>query len=98
MAAEESEEPTDTTKEDAPQDHVDTPNDDIQPEPETEPEPEPSTDFSGQIQELRDEISQVKAMLDAMGIGGGSMPEPESEPEGKTSYDSLFADEDDDNE
>ena len=84
-------EPTD----DKPQDHVDTPNDDINPEPDggDNATDDTSEDYGAQIQALRDEISQVKAMLDAMGIGHGEVAEPEEPADDRPhSYDDLFRD------
>ena len=82
---------------DKPQDHVDTPNDDITPD-SNEGDNAPADageDYGAQIQALRDEISQVKAMLDAMGIGHGEVAEPEEpEDDRPRSYDDLFRDDD----
>ena len=87
-------EPTD----DKPQDHVDTPNDDIQPAADDGGDntaADTGEDYGAQIQALRDEISQVKAMLDAMGIGRGEVAEPEEpEVDRPRSYDDLFRDDD----
>jgi hypothetical protein len=91
---------TDTTTEptdDKPQDHVDTPNDDINPEPdEVDNAPaDAGEDYGAQIQALRDEVAQVKAMLDAMGIGQGEVAEPEEPSDDRPrSYDDLFRDDD----
>lgn len=86
---------TDATS-DKPQDHVDTPNDDITPEPKDEGDNTPADageDYGAQIQALRDEVSQVKAMLDAMGIGQGEVAEPEEQTDDRPhSYDDLFRD------
>lgn len=87
-------EPTD----DKPQDHVDTPNDDIKPDPndgDKVPGADTGEDYGAQIQELRDEVAQVKAMLDAMGIGHGEVAEPEEPADDRPhSYDDLFRDDD----
>ena len=89
---------TDTTTEptdDNPQDHVDTPNDDINPEPDggDNTSADAGEDYGAQIQALRDEVAQVKAMLDAMGIGQGEVAEPEEPEDDKPhSYDDLFSD------
>ena len=92
---------TDTTTEptdDKPQDHVDTPNDDITPDPKDEEDNTPDDageDYGAQIQALRDEVAQVKAMLDAMGIGQGEVAEPEEPADDRPrSYDDLFSDDD----
>jgi len=86
---------TDTTS-DKPQDHVDTPNDDITPASENGGDNTPhdvGEDYGAQIQALRDEVSQVKAMLDAMGIGQGEVAEPEETSDDRPrSYDDLFSD------
>ena len=83
---------------DKPQEHVDTPNDDIKPDPndgDKAPGADPGEDYGAQIQALRDEISQVKAMLDAMGIGRGEVAEPEEPADDRPhSYDDLFRDDD----
>ena len=87
-------EPTD----DKPQEHVDTPNDDIKPDPndgDKVPGADTGEDYGAQIQELRDEVAQVKAMLDAMGIGHGEVAEPEEPADDRPhSYDDLFRDDD----
>ena len=87
-------EPTD----DKPQDHVDTPNDDIKPDPndgDKVPGADTGEDYGAQIQELRDEVAQFKAMLDAMGIGHGEVAEPEEPADDRPhSYDDLFRDDD----
>ena len=92
---------TDTTTEptdDKPQDHVDTPNDDIQPAADDSGDNTPADageDYGAQIQALRDEVAQVKAMLDAMGIGQGEVAEPEEPADDRPrSYDDLFSDDD----
>ena len=91
---------TDTTTEptdDKPQDHVDTPNDDITPEPDggDDTPADAGEDYGAQIQALRDEVAQVKAMLDAMGIGQGEVAEPEDPADDRPrSYDDLFSDDD----
>ena len=91
---------TDTTTEptdDKPQDHVDTPNDDINPEPDDgdNTPADAGEDYGEQIQALRDEVAQVKAMLDAMGIGQGEVAEPEEPADDRPrSYDDLFRDDD----
>jgi hypothetical protein len=91
---------TDTTTEpidDKPQDHVDTPNDDINPEPDEgdDTPADAGEDYGAQIQALRDEVAQVKAMLDAMGIGQGEVAEPEEPADDRPrSYDDLFSDDD----
>jgi hypothetical protein len=91
---------TDTTTEptdDKPQDHVDTPNDDINPEPDSgdNTPADAGEDYGAQIQALRDEVAQVKAMLDAMGIGNGEVAEPEEPADDRPhSYDDLFRDDD----
>ena len=95
--ADNEEKPTTTEPaDDKPQDHVDTPNDDIQPAANDGGDntaADTGEDYGAQIQELRDEVAQVKAMLDAMGIGHGEVAEPE-EPEDDRphSYDDLFRD------
>ena len=85
-------EPTD----DKPQDHIDTPNDDIKPDlndGDKVPGADAGEDYGAQIQELRDEVAQVKAMLDAMGIGHGEVAEPEEPADDRPrSYDDLFRD------
>ena len=87
-------EPTD----DKPQEHVDTPNDDIQPAADDGGDntaADDGEDYGAQIQELRDEVAQVKAMLDAMGIGHGEVAEPEEPADDRPrSYDDLFRDDD----
>ena len=98
MADTEEKTPTTTPAEDAPQEHVDTPNDDITPTPKDDGDNAPADtgeDYGAQIQALRDEISQVKAMLDAMGIGHGEVVEPEEPADDRPhSYDDLFRDDD----
>ena len=94
-----NEETTSTTEPgaDKPQDHVDTPNDDMNPAPDDGDNTpvDAVEDYGAQIQELRDEISQVKAMLDAMGIGHGEVAEPEEPADDRPrSYDDLFRDDD----
>ena len=82
---------------DKPQDHVDTPNDDIKPAPDDGDNTpvDAGEDYGAQIQALRDEVAQVKAMLDAMGIGHGEVAEPEEpEDDRPRSYDDLFRDDD----
>lgn len=83
---------------DKPQDHVDTPNDDIKPDSndgDKMPGADTGEDYGAQIQALRDEVSQVKAMLDAMGIGRGEVAEPEEPADDRPrSYDDLFRDDD----
>ena len=90
-----NEETTSEPTDEKPQDHVDTPNDDINPEPDDgdNTPADAGEDYGAQIQALRDEVAQVKAMLDAMGIGQGEVAEPE-EPEDDRphSYDDLFRD------
>lgn len=91
-----TEDPSTKPTEEAPQDHVDTPNDDITPTPKDEGDNMPADsgeDYGAQIQALRDEVSQVKAMLDAMGIGQGEVAEPEEPADDRPrSYDDLFRD------
>ena len=93
-------EETPTTTEpgaDKTQDHVDTPNDDIKPEPDEgdDTPADAGEDYGAQIQALRDEVAQVKAMLDAMGIGQGEVAEPEEPADDRPrSYDDLFSDDD----
>ena len=95
-----NEEKTTTTEptDDKPQEHVDTPNDDIKPDPndgDKVPGADTGEDYGAQIQELRDEVAQVKAMLDAMGIGHGEVAEPEEPADDRPhSYDDLFRDDD----
>ena len=88
--------PIATPTEGTPQDHVDTPNDDITPTSKDDGDnatDDTSEDYGAQIQALRDEISQVKAMLDAMGIGHGEVAEPEEPADDRPhSYDDLFRD------
>ena len=94
--SEETTTPTEPT-DDKPQDHVDTPNDDINPEPDGGDNTPADTgeDYGAQIQALRDEVAQVKAMLDAMGIGHGEVAEPEEPADDRPrSYDDLFRDDD----
>ena len=82
---------------DKPQDHVDTPNDDMNPASDDGDNTpvDAGEDYGAQIQALRDEISQVKAMLDAMGIGHGEVVEPEEPADDRPrSYDDLFSDDD----
>ena len=82
---------------DKPQDHTDTPNDDIKPDPNDGDNTPADTgeDYGAQIQALRDEVAQVKAMLDAMGIGHGEVAEPEEPADDRPhSYDDLFRDDD----
>ena len=83
---------------DKPQDHIDTPNDDIKADPndgDKVPGADTGEDYGAQIQELRDEVAQVKAMLDAMGIGHGEVAEPEEPADDRPhSYDDLFRDDD----
>ena len=83
---------------DKPQDHIDTPNDDIHPAADDGGDNTPADtgeDYGAQIQALRDEVAQVKAMLDAMGIGHGEVAEPEEPADDRPrSYDDLFRDDD----
>lgn len=78
---------------DKPQDHVETPNDDITSDSNDGDKMPDDTveDYGAQIQALRDEVAQVKAMLDAMGIGHGEVAEPEEPADDRPrSYDDLF--------
>ena len=96
--ADSEETPTETEPaDDRPQDHVDTPNDDMNPEPDggDNAPADAGEDYGAQIQALRDEVAQVKAMLDAMGIGQGEVAEPEEPADDRPrSYDDLFSDDD----